>query len=57
MIYEVTLARKSSVNEVQNARRRVEYVTANSPAEAKRIAMAMSGNAAFTVSSIREAAR
>lgn len=53
--WEVTLSRKPTCNDVQNARKRVEYVRAQDQQTAKQIALAMPNNAAYRVSSIREA--
>lgn len=53
--WEITLSRKPTANEEQNARKRIEYVRAPDQHEAKRIALAMPQNAAFRFSSIREA--
>lgn len=53
--WEVTLARKPTCNAEQNARKRIEYVRAPDPQTARKIALAMPVNAAFRVSSIREA--
>lgn len=48
-------SRKPTCNDVQNARKRVEYVRAQDQQTAKQIALAMPNNAAYRVSSIREA--
>ncbi len=53
--WEVSLSRKQTENDVQNARKRVEYVRALDQQTAKQIALAMPNNAAYRVSSIREA--
>lgn len=53
--WEVCLSRKPTENDVQNARRRIEYVRAPDQQTAKQIALAMPNNAAYRVSSIREA--
>lgn len=53
--FEITLSRKASANENQNARKRIEYVRAHDKEEAKRLALEMPQNKAFVVSSIREA--
>ena len=52
--FRVELTRKPTINEVQNMRRQVEYVTAHDKAEAKAIALAMPQNKAFRVSSLKE---
>ena len=52
--FEVTLSRKPTANEVQNVRKRVEYVKAHDCYEAKDIALSMPNNRAFKVSSVRE---
>lgn len=49
------MSRKPTENDVQNARKRVEYVRALDQQTAKQIALAMPNNAAYRVSSIREA--
>lgn len=53
--WEVTLSRKPTTNAEQNARRRIEYVRAPDKGAAGKIALAMPHNAAYRVSSIREA--
>lgn len=53
--WEISLSRKQTENDVQNARKRVEYVRALDQQTAKQIALAMPNNAAYRVSSIREA--
>lgn len=52
--FRVELTRKPTINEGQNIRRQVEYVTAHDKAEAKAIALAMPQNKAFRVSSLKE---
>jgi len=52
--WELTLTRKATTNDAQNARKRIEYVRAPDQATAKQIALAMPQNAAFRVSSIKE---
>lgn len=53
--WEITLSRKATTNAEQNARKRIEYVRAPDQRTAKERALAMPQNAAFRVSSIREA--
>jgi len=53
--WEITLSRKPTTNAEQNARKRIEYVRSPSQHEAKAKALAMPHNAAYRVSSIREA--
>jgi hypothetical protein len=52
--YRITLVRKSCMNSVQNARRRVEYVRAADASEAKAKTIAMSHNRAFFAIDVRE---
>lgn len=52
--WEVTLSRKPTVNASQSARKRLEYVRAETAAAAKQTALSLPQNAAFRVSSVRE---
>lgn len=52
--WEVTLSRKPTVNASQNARKRLEYVRAETADAAKQTALSLPQNAAFRVSSVRE---
>lgn len=52
--FEVYLSRKPTANAEQNARKRVEYVQAETKERAGEIALAVPRNAAFTVASVRE---
>ena len=51
--YRVELVRKTCMNSVQNARRRVEYVRAADAAEAKAKTIEMSHNRAFWVTDVK----
>jgi len=47
--FEVYLKRKLVTNDVQSARKKVAYVTANTVEEAKTIALARHENSAFVI--------
>lgn len=47
--WEVSLSRKQTENDVQNARKKVAYVAANNAEEAKAIALAKPENRAFII--------
>lgn len=51
--YRVELIRKTCMDSVQNARRRVEYVRAADASEAKAKTIAMTHNRAFWVTDVK----
>lgn len=51
--YEVILHRKASLSAYQNARKRLEHVTAATAEEAKRLAEQKPGNGPFKAVSVR----